>query len=126
MVAHTILLVLGLYFMAAGTGLLVRPADMARMIDELEEGQALAFICGVFLLFLGGGLLSVQNSFASVADAIASFYAAAILVEGILLIAWPKPLWALARWMMPDEDHFRGFGLVAIALGLIVFALGAL
>ena len=87
MLAHTILLVFGLYFMACGAGLLANPDRMARLIDELEDSPA--------------------------------------IVEGLLLVAWPKPLWALAHWMMPDDDHLRGFGIVALALGLVVFAIGA-
>ncbi len=81
---------------------------------------------GIFLLFAGGGVLSVQNNFASLADGLATLFAAAATVEGLLLITWPKPLWKLAHWMMPDEDHLRGFGMVTIVLGLVAFVIGAI
>lgn len=125
MLAHTILLVFGLYFMACGAGLLASPGRMARLIDELEDSPAIGFLCGAVMIFAAGGTLSVQNSFSTATDGIATLIIAGALVEGLLLVAWPKPLWALAHWMMPDDDHLRGFGIVALALGLVVFAIGA-
>mgnify|MGYP003142235646 CR=1 FL=1 len=98
MLAHTILLVFGLYFMACGAGLLANPDRMARLIDELEDSPAIGFLCGAVMIFAAGGTLSVQNSFSTATDGIAT---------------------------LPDDDHLRGFGIVALALGLVVFAIGA-
>jgi len=111
--------------MACGAGLLANPDRMARLIDELEDSPAIGFLCGAVMIFAAGGTLSVQNSFSTATDGIATLIIAGALVEGLLLVAWPKPLWALAHWMMPDDDHLRGFGIVALALGLVVFAIGA-
>ena len=50
MLAHTILLVFGLYFMACGAGLLANPDRMARLIDELEDSPAIGFLCGAVMI----------------------------------------------------------------------------
>ena len=126
MVANTVLLLFGMYWIASGIGLLTGPARIARLIDELEASPALGFLFGATMIFAGGGTLSVQNSFSGVADSLATLLVAGVLVEGLLLVAWPKPLWALAHWMMPDDDHLKGFGIVAVALGMVVFAIGAI
>ena len=78
------------------------------------------------MLFSAGGTLSLQNSFTNNSDGLATLLLAGALIEGLLLVAWPKPIWAIAHWMMPDDDHLRGFGVVALAIGAVVFALGAL
>ena len=126
MLTDTILLLFGLYFMAAGAGLLTDPLRVAKMIDDLEASPAIGFLCGAVMLFAAGGTLSLQNSFTNIFDALATLLLAGALIEGLLLVAWPKPIWAIAHWMMPDDDHLRGFGVVALAIGAVVFALGAL
>lgn len=126
MLSSTILLLFGLYAMAAGAGLLTDPLRMARLIDDLEASPAVGYLCGAVMIFGAGGTLSVQNGFSSIADGLATLLVAGALIEGLLLVAWPKPLWALAHWMMPDDDHLRGFGIVSIAIGAVVFTIGAL
>ncbi|HBF91256.1 MAG: hypothetical protein CME99_12335 [Hyphomonas sp.] len=126
MLTDTILLLFGLYFMAAGAGLLTDPLRVAKMIDDLEASPAIGFLCGAVMLFSAGGTLSLQNSFTNISDGLATLLLAGALIEGLLLVAWPKPIWAIAHWMMPDDDHLRGFGVVALAIGAVVFALGAL
>ncbi|WP_370171514.1 MULTISPECIES: hypothetical protein [Hyphomonas] len=126
MLTDTILLLFGLYFMAAGAGLLTDPLRVAKMIDDLEASPAIGFLCGAVMLFAAGGTLSLQNSFTNIFDGLATLLLAGALIEGLLLVAWPKPIWAIAHWMMPDDDHLRGFGVVALAIGAVVFALGAL
>ena len=126
MLTDTILLLFGLYFMAAGAGLLTDPLRVAKMIDDLEASPAIGFLCGAVMLFAAGGTLSLQSSFTNISDGLATLLLAGALIEGLLLVAWPKPIWAIAHWMMPDDDHLRGFGVVALAIGAVVFALGAL
>ena len=125
MIAHTVILILGVYWLAAGAGLLANPERMSRLIGELQNSPALTFLTGVCMLFASGALLSIQHNFTTLQDDLATFFAGAALIEAILLIAWPKPLWAIANWMMPDDDHLKGFGLITISLGLVVFVLGA-
>ena len=126
MVASTLLLLFGLYAMAGGVGLLTDPERMARLIDDLEASPAVGYLCGAVMIFAAGGTLSVQNSFSGIAEGLATLLLAGALIEGLLLVAWPRPLWALAHWMMPDDDHLRGFGIVSVAIGMVVFAIGAL
>lgn len=126
MIAHVIIILLGIYWIATGIGMLMTPNRIIAMVDELEQSPALAFMGGAFMLFAGGGVLSVQHSFSDLTEALATLFAAVAMLEGLLLVAWPKPLWALAHWMMPDEDHLKGFGLVTSVLGLVAIVMGAI
>ena len=87
MVANTVLLLFGMYWIASGIGLLTGPARIARLIDEFEASPALGFLCGATMIFAGGGTLSVQNSFSGVADGLATLLVAGVLVEALLLVA---------------------------------------
>jgi hypothetical protein len=78
------------------------------------------------MFFLSAGLLSLVCDFATVTRGITTVLAACMMIEALLFLAWPKPLFALCRWMMPEEDHVRGFGIVTMAFGLVIAVLGAI
>ena len=70
MLSSTILLLFGLYAMAAGAGLLTDPLRMARLIDDLEASPAVGYLCGAVMIFGAGGTLSVQNGFSSMVSSL--------------------------------------------------------
>ena len=78
------------------------------------------------MFFLGAGVLAFTDGFSTVTQGISTFIAAVMVVESLLLLAWPKPIFALGRWMMPEDDHVRGFGLVTMAFGLVIAVLGTI
>ena len=90
MLTDTILLLFGLYFMAAGAGLLTDPLRVAKMIDDLEASPAIGFLCGAVMLFAAGGTLSLQNSFTNISDGLATLLLAGALIEGLLLVSLAK------------------------------------
>ena len=87
------------------------------------DGEAivtLLVVVGMFVMF-------VRERYPT--EVVALSGAALLLVLGLLpydlgLAALTKPVFALARWMMPEEDHVRGFGIVTMAFGLVIAVLG--
>lgn len=124
MVADTVCVIFGIYALAAGLGMVIEPGRATRVLDEFDTSPALVYVTGAFMFFLGAGLLALVDDFATVTRGIATILAACMIIESLLMLAWPKPIFALARWMVPEDDHVRGFGLVTMAFGLVIAVLG--
>ena len=126
MIADTVCVIFGIYALAAGAGMVIEPARAGRLLAAFENSPEVAYVTGAFMFFLGAGVLAFTDGFSTVTQGISTFIAAIMVVESLLLLAWPKPILALGRWMMPEDDHVRGFGLVTMAFGLVITVLGTI
>ncbi|MFH1518655.1 MAG: hypothetical protein ABIH17_12340 [Pseudomonadota bacterium] len=126
MIADTACVIFGVYALAAGAGMVIEPTRAGRLLTAFENSPEVAYVTGAFMFFLGAGVLALTDGFSTVTQGITTLLAAGMVVESLLLLAWPKPVFALARWMMPEEDHVRGFGIVTMAFGLVIAVLGTL
>ena len=126
MIADTVCVVFGVYALAAGAGMVIEPGRASTLLSGFETNPGLTYVTGAFMFFLSAGLLSLVCDFTTVTHGITTLLAAGMVIEGLLFLAWPKPLLALGRWMMPEDDHVRGFGLVTMAFGLVIAVLGAI
>ena len=126
MIADTVCVVFGVYALAAGAGMVIEPGRASTLLSGFETNPGLTYVTGAFMFFLSAGLLSLVCDFTTVTHGITTLLAASMVIEGLLFLAWPKPLLALGRWMMPEDDHVRGFGIVTMAFGLVIAVLGAI
>lgn len=126
MIADTVCVVFGVYALAAGAGMVIEPGRASTLLSGFETNPGLTYVTGAFMFFLSAGLLSLVCDFTTVTRGITTLLAAGMVIEGLLFLAWPKPLLALGRWMMPEDDHVRGFGIVTMAFGLVIAVLGAI
>ncbi|MEQ8322307.1 MAG: hypothetical protein RH946_18745 [Rhodospirillales bacterium] len=126
MIADTVCVVFGVYALAAGAGMVIEPGRASTLLSGFETNPGLTYVTGAFMFFLSAGLLSLVCDFTTVTHGITTLLAAGMVIEGLLFLAWPKPLLALGRWMMPEDDHVRGFGIVTMAFGLVIAVLGAI
>tara|TARA_R110000787_G_scaffold103008_2_gene209301 strand:- start:798 stop:1178 length:381 start_codon:yes stop_codon:yes gene_type:complete len=126
MIADTVCVVFGVYALAAGAGMVIEPGRASTLLSGFETNPGLTYVTGAFMFFLSAGLLSLVCDFTTVTRGITTLLAASMVIEGLLFLAWPKPLLALGRWMMPEDDHVRGFGIVTMAFGLVIAVLGAI
>ena len=124
MIADTVCVIFGIYALAAGLGMVIEPGRATRVLDEFDTSPALVYVTGAFMFFLGAAVLAFVDDFDTVTRGITTLIAASMIVESLLMLAWPKPIFALARWMVPEDDHARGFGLVTMAFGLVIAVLG--
>jgi uncharacterized membrane protein len=114
---------LGLYLLAAGLGLLRMGDRVAQLIDEFERSPALTLITGVVAYGLGTAIILTHRVWTDPLAVVVSLIGWIAAIEGLLLIAWPAPLWSLGRAML------RGSGarislLVTLVLGLLLALLG--
>ncbi|MEQ9436819.1 hypothetical protein [Hyphomonas sp.] len=126
MIADTACVIFGVYALAAGAGMVIEPARASTLLAGFETNPGLTYVTGAFMFFLSAGLLSLVCGFSTVTSGITTVLAACMVIESLLFLAWPKPVLALGRWMMPEEDHVRGFGIVTMAFGLVLAVLGAI
>ena len=124
MVADTVCVIFGIYALAAGLGMVIEPGRATRVLDEFDTSPALVYVTGAFMFFLGAAVLAFVDDFSTVTRGITTVLAAGMIIESLLMLAWPQPIFALARWMVPEDDHVRGFGLVTMAFGLVIAVLG--
>ena len=84
---HTIALLIGLYFLAAGIRLMTDPPAMARMAKELVESPLAGFYGGLIAFAIGGAIVSVHNIWTGLLAGFVSLVGWIALIEGLLILA---------------------------------------
>jgi uncharacterized protein YjeT (DUF2065 family) len=112
---------LGLYAMAAGIGILTAPDRFRAVIGEMEASPGLTYAFGVAAFAIGTAILIPHHLLADPLAALVTVLAACAAIEGLLLLAAPQILIAVAR---PFVAQPRLWGIVALVLGLVLFFLG--
>ncbi|MFW6027841.1 MAG: hypothetical protein ACOC91_03450 [bacterium] len=114
---ETLARIFGLYMIAAGTGVLFSRSLYSRMIDELRNGVTLAYVTGILAFSVGAVTLSLQEDWSTPRSAVISLIGWLALVEGLLLLAVPRPfLNALARIRIKGAV-ISGLGAATVLLG---------
>jgi hypothetical protein len=112
---------IGIYLAAVGIGGLIRRDRWSTLIAEFERSPALTFVTGGFAFAIGAAMFGVHHTLHDPLAAIVTIFAAAILIKGLLLVAIPDALFGLAR---PLAGFIRIWPIIALAIGVILFALG--
>jgi uncharacterized protein YjeT (DUF2065 family) len=112
---------LGLYMIAAGVGGLFAPERWRGIVDDFERMPGLVYIAGVFTFALGAVLVLFHNVWTDPLAVIVTLIGWAAAIEGLVLLAFPAPLFRLARDVM---RHVRPFAFFTIALGAILLIAG--
>ena len=116
-----LLVLIGLYELAAGIAGLTRQIDWQQMIEEFERSPALIFVTG-FLAFITGGVLIIGHShWTDVPAAIVSAIGWIAATEGLLIMAFPRPLLAFSRGVV---GHQRLVSLLAALVGVVLVLIG--
>lgn len=112
---------IGLYWLAAGVGLLVAPGRMRGMIEDLDRSPALVFLMGLAAFAIGTAMLIPHHVLHDPLSVIVTVLAALVAIEGLVLIALPHLLLAFAR---PFVASARLWAIVSIVLGLLLLLAG--
>ena len=112
---------IGLYWLAAGVGLLLAPNRLRALIDDMERSPALVFLMGLVAFAIGTAMLMAHHVLYDPLSVIVTVVAAIAAIEGLALIAFPQPLLALAR---PFAASAPLWGMVSIVLGFLLFLAG--
>jgi len=117
-----LLVLIGVYELAAGIAGLTGRIDWPSLLDELERSPALTFVTGFMAFVVGAAINLGHHHWTDLPAIIVSAIGWIAIVEGVMLMVCPKPLMAVSRRLVDNPKLISllatGFGLVLIALGL--------
>jgi uncharacterized protein YjeT (DUF2065 family) len=112
---------IGLYWIAAGIGLLTAPDRMRAMVDDLVRVPGLTYGLGLGVFAIGTAILIPHHVLYDPLSVIVTVLAALFALEGLALIAAPQLLVRIAR---PFLNGARLWAIVALVLGLLMLLAG--
>ena len=117
-----LLVLIGVYELAAGVAGLTGRIDWPSLLDEFERSPALTFVTGFMAFAIGGTLILVHCLWTDPLAVIVSLIGWIALAEGLLLMVMPGPLMAFSRRLVGNQKLISllaaGFGLLLIVLGI--------
>lgn len=111
---------IGLYFLAAGTGLLRDRAGALRMIADLKTQPVVGYLAGLFTFVLGGALVAVHNDWSTLQSGFVSLIGWAALIEGVLLLSFRDKFLSAFDGMFSSDSVLKTMALVVMALGAVL------
>lgn len=112
---------IGLYWIAAGIGLLAAPQRMRAMVEDIDRSPGLVYAIGLGVFAIGVAILIPHHVLYDPLSVIVTVLAALFALEGLVLIAAPQLLIGLAR---PFLAHARLCAIVSLVLGVLMLLAG--
>jgi uncharacterized protein YjeT (DUF2065 family) len=112
---------IGLYWIAAGIGLLTAPERMRAMVDDLVRVPGLTYGLGLGVFAIGTAILIPHHILYDPLSVIVTVLAALFALEGLALIAAPR---ILVRIAQPFLAHARPWAIASLVLGLLMLLAG--
>ena len=116
-----LLVLIGLYELAAGVAGLTGRINWTEMLDEFERSPALTFVTGFAAFAIGGAIALSHDLWTDVPAGIVSAIGWIAIIEGLLLMAAPKSLLAFSRRLVRSQ---RAISLVAALFGAALILIG--
>lgn len=121
MTTENLALIIGLYALFAGLGMLLDPSKAARLLQELREEPVAAYLIGLIAFFFGAFMLAVHWRFGGPLEAVVTLVALAAAIEGAIMLVWPKLLLELPLGLVSPRAS-RVWGGAAALAGLVLVA----
>jgi len=112
---------IGLYWIAAGIGLLLAPGRMRAMVEDLVRVPGLTYGIGLGVFAIGTAILIPHHVLYDPLSMIVTILAAVLALEGLVLIAAPQ---ALVRIAQPFLAHARLWAILSLILGVLMLLAG--
>jgi uncharacterized protein YjeT (DUF2065 family) len=112
---------IGLYWLAAGIGLLVAPQRLGAMVEDIERSPGLTCAIGLGVFAIGVAILIPHHVLYDPLSVIVTLLALVFAIEGLVLLAFPQILFGLAR---PFVASARLWAIVSIVLGAVMLIAG--
>ena len=116
-----LLVLIGLYDLAAGIAGLTGRIDWIQMLGEFERSPALTFVTGFVAFILGGVVIIVHNIWTDPLAIIVSLVGWIAAIEGLFIMAFPAPLLTFSKRLVGNSRLISAF---AAAFGLALILLG--
>lgn len=117
-----LIMAFGLYSMAAGFGMAMSADRFRQMFEEMERSPALNFVIGLLVFAIGVTILLIHPSSTRWPDILVAIMGWGAAVEGLLFLAAPQVMWAIARPFMKSGTKLWGY--IALALGIALAIIG--
>lgn len=114
-------LFLGLFYLAAGLGGILRPDLWTVMMREFAASVTLGFLAGVIGFVFGAAMILAHNRWTGVLPGIVSFVGWASLVKGALLMILPTRVINLSSPFMRKP---RSLSLAMFSIGIVLIIIG--
>ena len=116
----TLASLIGLYFVAAGTGLLVDRDFCAKVIAELRDQTVLGFIGGIVTFVIGGTIVAIHNDWSGLLAGFVSLVGWFALAEGVLILAFRRWFLGLFSGFVLSSGVITALGAGTTSLGLLL------
>ena len=117
-----LLVLIGVYELAAGIAGLTGRIDWSALIDEFERSPALTFVTGLAAFAIGAAINLAHHHWTDLPAIIVSAIGWIAIIEGVMLMVCPKPLLRFSRGIVRNQKLISilaaGIGLVLIVAGL--------
>lgn len=117
-----LIMAIGLYSMAAGFGMAMATGRFQQMFEEMERSPALNFVIGLLVFSIGVTILLIHPSSTRWPDILVAIMGWGAAIEGLLFLAAPQVMWAVARPFMKFGTRLWGY--IALTLGLALVIIG--
>ena len=115
-----LLVAFGLYCLAAGVGGVLAPERWRGMLEDLER-PAVSYIAGFAVFAIGVAIILAHNLWTDPLAILVSLLGWGAAIEGLILIATPALLLAIAR---PFLGAIRIWAFVSVFIGAVLIAIG--
>ena len=117
---QTLAVLIGLYFLAAGVGLLVDRNNASQLMKELMAQSMFGFLGGILAFAIGGAIVAVHNIWDGFLSSFVSLVGWMSLAEGVLMLACRKWFLGLFARLTLSPGVVMVFGLGTIILGAVL------
>ena len=116
-----LLVIIGVYELAAGLAGLFGTIDWVSLLDEFERSPALTFLTGFMVYILGAAVILLHHHWTDPLAIIISLIAWLAPIEGLLMMIAPGPLFRFSKRLVASQ---RAISFVAILFGALLVILG--
>ena len=116
-----LLVLIGVYELAAGIAGLTGAIDWSKLIDEFEQSPGLTFVTGFAAFAIGAAINIAHHHFTDLPAIIVSAVGWIAIIEGVAIMVCPRPLLRLSRGLLGNA---KAISLIAALFGGALILLG--
>lgn len=116
--------VLGVYLVVLSLSLLINVQNFTSVISGIFHNAALQFIIGLNLLIVGTLMVVSHNMWSMSWTVVITILAWIVFVKGVLYMAFPKAVHAIAQPLINCKMTMYVAGIVNLVLGLFLCYMG--
>lgn len=113
--------IIALIYIPIGIAMLIGQIKAKEMFASYEKSPLLALFVGIFAVIAGTFIISYHNVWVKSWEVLITILGWIAVIEGVLFIAFPKPMLKAAKRISKNE---KLWGFIALAIGLIFLYFG--